>query len=34
MNAIEHGDVYAVNGNMVKLEDIGAFANKKEGIKP
>ena len=26
MNPIEHGDVYAVNGNMVKLEDIGIFA--------
>jgi HK97 family phage portal protein len=23
LNPIEHGDVYAVNGNMVKLEDIG-----------
>ncbi len=26
LNPIEHGDVYAVNGNMVKLEDIGIFA--------
>jgi len=24
MNTIEHGDVFAVNGNMLKLEDIGA----------
>jgi HK97 family phage portal protein len=27
MNTIEHGDVYAMNGNMLKLEDIGAYAN-------
>lgn len=25
LNTIEHGDVYAVNGNMLKLEDIGAY---------
>ncbi|QGT99509.1 Phage portal protein [Candidatus Syntrophocurvum alkaliphilum] len=31
MNTIEHGDVYAVNGNMLKLEDIGAYANKQNG---
>ncbi|QNO16562.1 phage portal protein [Alkalicella caledoniensis] len=28
LNTIEHGDVYAVNGNMLKLEDIGAYAKK------
>jgi len=27
MNSIEHGDVYAMNGNMLKLEDVGAYAN-------
>lgn len=27
MNTIEHGDVYAMNGNMLKLEDVGAYAN-------
>lgn len=26
MNAIEHGDIYAMNGNMLKLEDVGAYA--------
>ncbi len=31
MNTIEHGDVYAVNGNMLKLEDIGAYAKEKTG---
>ncbi|WRO20995.1 phage portal protein [Metallumcola ferriviriculae] len=31
MNAIEHGDVYAMNGNMLKLEDVGAYANKNTG---
>ena len=30
LNTIEHGDVYAVNGNMLKLEDIGAYAKKEE----
>jgi HK97 family phage portal protein len=25
MNTIENGDVYAMNGNMLKLEDIGAY---------
>ena len=30
LNPIEHGDVYAVNGNMVKLEDIGIFMTGKE----
>ncbi|WP_200796563.1 phage portal protein [Sporanaerobacter acetigenes] len=29
MNTIEHGDVYAVNGNMLKLEDIGAYAKNE-----
>jgi len=35
MNAIEHGDIYAMNGNMLKLEDVGAYANTngKEVIK-
>ncbi|WP_350345165.1 phage portal protein [Proteinivorax tanatarense] len=28
LNPIEHGDVYAVNGNMLKLEDIGAYVKK------
>jgi len=27
MNAIEHGDIYAMNGNMLKLEDVGAYVN-------
>ena len=27
MNIIEHGDIYAMNGNMLKLEDVGAYAN-------
>ena len=27
MNTIEHGDIYAMNGNMLKLEDVGAYAN-------
>ena len=27
-NPIENGDVYAVNGNMVKLEDIGIFGKE------
>jgi HK97 family phage portal protein len=33
MNSIEHGDVYAMNGNMLKIQDVGAYANKnrKEG---
>ncbi|MDU6359801.1 MAG: phage portal protein [Clostridiales bacterium] len=34
MNTIEHGDIYAMNGNMLKLEDVGAYAKtleKKEG---
>jgi len=26
MNSIEHGDIYAMNGNMLKLEDVGAYA--------
>jgi HK97 family phage portal protein len=25
MNTIEHGDIYAMNGNMLKLQDVGAF---------
>ena len=25
MNIIEHGDIYAMNGNMLKLEDVGAY---------
>lgn len=29
LNAIENGDVFAVNGNMVKLEDIGAWIKNK-----
>ncbi|CFX13978.1 Bacteriophage/Gene transfer agent portal protein [Syntrophomonas zehnderi OL-4] len=35
MNTIEHGNVYAMNGNMLKLEDVGAYANtnRKEVIK-
>jgi HK97 family phage portal protein len=31
MNPIEHGDVYAMNGNMLKLEDVGAYAIGKTG---
>ena len=34
MNTIEHGDIYAMNGNMLKLQDVGAYArtlDKKEG---
>jgi HK97 family phage portal protein len=31
MNTIEHGDIYAMNGNMLKLQDVGAFANKNIG---
>ncbi|WP_434064317.1 phage portal protein [Proteinivorax tanatarense] len=36
MDSIEHGDIYAMNGNMLKLEDVGAYAknkieNQKEG---
>jgi HK97 family phage portal protein len=27
MNTIEHGDIYAMNGNILKLEDVGAYAN-------
>ncbi len=27
MNTIEHGDIYVMNGNMLKLEDVGAYAN-------
>jgi len=27
MNTIEHGDIYAMNGNMLKLEDVGAYTN-------
>lgn len=27
MNTIEHGDIYAMNGSMLKLEDVGAYAN-------
>ncbi len=37
LNAIEHGDIYAMNGNMLKLEDVGAYANtntnRKEAVK-
>jgi len=33
LNAIEHGDVFAVNGNMIKLEDIGAWASKINSTK-
>ena len=29
LNAIEHGDIYAMNGNMLKLEDIGAYYGKE-----
>jgi len=25
MNKIEHGDIYCINGNMLKLEDVGAY---------
>ena len=33
MNTIENGNVYAVNGNMVKLEDIGAFIKTNNTAK-
>lgn len=33
MNTTPHGDVYLVNGNMLKLEQAGAFAKEKEGGK-
>jgi len=37
MNSIEHGDIYAMNGNMLKLEDVGAYIKRditgKEGAK-
>ena len=29
MNRIENGDIYMVNGNMLKLADVGAFARGK-----
>lgn len=29
MNTIEPGDVYVANGNLLKLEDIGAYAKKE-----
>ena len=28
MNPIEHGDIYVANGNLLKLQDIGAYAKK------
>jgi len=31
MNRIEDGDVYMVNGNMLKLADVGAYAKKQSG---
>ncbi len=31
LNPIEHGDIYAMNGNMLKLEDVGAYAKGKTG---
>jgi len=35
MNNIEHGDVYAMNGNMIRLEDVGSWVKEttdgKEG---
>jgi HK97 family phage portal protein len=30
-NHIEDGDIYRVNGNMLKLADVGAFAQGKQG---
>lgn len=33
MNPIENGDIYAMNGNMLRLEDVGAFAKEKGGEK-
>ena len=33
MNLIEHGDIYAMNGNMLKLEDVGAYVNNKKTDK-
>jgi HK97 family phage portal protein len=31
LNPIEHGDIYAMNGNMLKLKDVGAYAKGKAG---
>ncbi|WP_429158913.1 phage portal protein [Desulfitispora alkaliphila] len=28
MNPIEHGDIYVANGNLLKLQDIGAYVKK------
>lgn len=28
LNTIEHGDIYVANGNLLKLQDIGAYAKK------
>lgn len=33
MNTIENGDIYAMNGNMLKLEDVGAYIKGKEWRK-
>ncbi|WP_081658719.1 phage portal protein [Sporomusa ovata] len=33
MNAIEHGDVYAMNGNMLNLEDLGAYIKGRGDVK-
>ena len=32
LNAIEHGDVYAMNGNMLRLEDVGGFIKGKKTV--
>jgi HK97 family phage portal protein len=31
LNTVENGDTLMVNGNMLKLEDVGAYANKNGG---
>ncbi|WP_446898883.1 phage portal protein [Clostridium sp. LBM24168] len=33
MNTIENGDIYAMNGNMLKLEDVGAYIKGKKWRK-
>jgi phage portal protein BeeE len=30
MNKIENGNIYCMNGNMLKLEDVGAYVNKPQ----
>jgi HK97 family phage portal protein len=32
LNAIEHGDIYAMNGNMIRLEDVGSWSDNYSGL--